>query len=294
MECILFTTSDLRGARVTSLHRLLRCLSQEAVPPRHYLLLQGMSETSVSNLNLIEDASESTVVLHHPQRIGLSKARNIMLQRAAGEGAFETPAIVGFPDDDAAYPPNFLDWLRDIFVKNPDLDLLICGCAPKSIAANGQRMRAAACRDVVRRSTSNTVFLRSTLVARAGYFDEELGLGTPARGGEDTEYMLRAFQFARWSACLDAPLVEHPEATRETASRYYHGALTAIAWHAPYTSACAIELARKVAIGGVHVLSGRMSTADLTASYRAAASALAASIHVGRGRQRSTALQLDQ
>jgi hypothetical protein len=294
VECILFTTSDLLRDRATSLHRLLRRLSKEAVPPRHYVLLQGISENSVRDFIRFQDTSATTVVLHHPHRIGLSKARNIMLQRAAREGAFEDPAIVGFPDDDAAYPPNFLDWLRDTFARTPDLDLLLCGCAPEPVAAEGQRARAAACRDVVRRSTSNTVFLRSTLVARAGYFDENLGLGTPAQGGEDTEYMLRAFQFARCSACIDAPLVEHPEATRETASRYYHGALTAIAWHAPYTPACAIELARKAAIGGVHVLRGRMSSAVLTASYCAAASALAASVHAGRGRQRSRDLQLDR
>lgn len=292
MECILFTTSDLRGARATSLHRLLRRLSQEAVPPRHYVLLQGMSENSVRDFTRTQETSAKTIVMHYPHRISLSRARNMMLQRAACEGAFDDPAIVGFPDDDAAYPPDFLDWLRDTFASTPDIDLLLCGCALEPVAAHGQSTRAAACRDVVRRSTSNTVFLRSTLVTRAGYFDEDLGLGTPAQGGEDTEYMLRAFQFARWSACIDAPLVEHPEATRETASRYYHGALTAIAWHAPYTPACAIELARKAAIGGVHVLSGRMSTTALAVSYRAAASALAASVYVGRGRQRSTDLQL--
>lgn len=65
------------------------------------------------------------------------------------------------------------------------------------------------------------MFLRASLAAQLGHFDETLGLGTPAGSGEDTDYAMRAWHMARRTLYYDAPLIGHRDKDMAGRTRYY-------------------------------------------------------------------------
>lgn len=261
MNALLFTTSDMSGERARDLARLLAGVAGETPAVRHFLLLQragAREEGEIENM-----AGRGARILTVSERLGLSAARNRLIAAARSENAFEGRALAAFPDDDAFYPRGLLGRLAQLFSEEPELDLVACRCSLSPLGAfDPADMRPATASDLVRRTTSNTLFLRASLVPRLGPFDERLGLGTPARGGEDTEYILRAALAARRAGFIDKPLVGHPEASMDSAVRYYRGSLQAIARHAPRRLSLARELARKVAVGGYHVARGRLPAGE--------------------------------
>lgn len=265
MDCLLFTTSDVKGGRATQLTGLLSRLANDDHPPRHYLLIQNSDPSAFEAI--ANHASARTVLMNCDGRVPLSRARNIMLERAATDGAFVSPCVVGFPDDDAGYTHGFLTWLKDLFTRHSELDVLLCQCSPTPQLATGHAIEDARFSQLVRQTTSNTMFFRSAIVGNAGLFDESLGLGTPAFGGEDTEYMLRAAAYARQCGYISAPLIQHSMPTRGAARKYYPGSLAAIARHSPYNARCAAECVRKAGVGLLHVASGQMTINSLSQSY---------------------------
>jgi GT2 family glycosyltransferase len=111
---------------------------------------------------------------------GLSRARNAALGRIRAE-------IVAFPDDDCTYPEDLLERLARRFAADPKLDGLTGrdqgdGWADDSVLLTRENLW--------NRAISFTIFLRATLVARVGVFDERLGL--PASSAEEIDYLIRA------------------------------------------------------------------------------------------------------
>jgi hypothetical protein len=251
MEILLFSTSDMRGNRTADLHRLLQGLAKEPVVPIHFILLQGVSTRDINCIK--EIMSPRTRLLTVPHRIPLSMARNLLLQKATEEKAFDIDGIAAFPDDDAFYPDHLLPAITDLFTNRPYLDLFTCrNSLNPQCHFDSKDLRPVRGSDLVRRTSSNTIFLRTHLVKQLGSFDERLGLGTPAGGGEDTEYVLRAALAARKALSVGAPLVGHPPSDLESATRYYYGSTIAIARHAPYRISFAKEFIRKLAVGAYH------------------------------------------
>jgi glycosyltransferase involved in cell wall biosynthesis len=133
---------------------------------------------------------------------GLARARN------AGLALVEAD-LVGFPDDDCAYPADLLERVAARFAADPGLDGLTGRTADArgGSSARWPRQAAALGRDTVwHGGNSATTFLRAGLVRRVGSFDERLGLGagTPWASGEDTDYLIRALD-------LGAVLTHDPE-----------------------------------------------------------------------------------
>jgi hypothetical protein len=120
---------------------------------------------------------------------------------------------------------------------------------PVTVPAIEARVAAAKAWQVVRRSSSNSMFFRGATVAAVGSFDLAFGLGTANGSGEDTDYALRALLKARRAAFIDLPLVGHRESDLASVARYYRGALAVLSRHALKRPDICFEYVRKLAVG---------------------------------------------
>ena len=190
--------------------------------------------------------------------IPLSAARNRLLSRLDLERA--GPAdVVAFPDDDAWYADGALDRMRRLIADDDAVGLAFCRFGSRTAELDeAPPPRDAGLQSVLSHASSATIFLRASLAARIGRFDEGLGLGTPAVSGEDTDYAMRAWRAAARSVFVDAALVGHEDSVAATRHRYYAGGLRAIALNAGDSPAGVSALARKLAIGALYVASGRL------------------------------------
>lgn len=123
-----------------------------------------------------------------PALLPHSKNRNLALIHLS-ENPPPSDAIIGFPDDDAFYPAGFWRAMRGVFAAGMDYvvttqvpfgPVVPMGDATKM----GERLTL---RRQMWHSSSVTMFFRADVVGKTGLFNEELGLGTPIEGGEDTE-----------------------------------------------------------------------------------------------------------
>lgn len=270
IETVFLLTTSRQGQRETELTRLAQAVerarqSMPHVTIRHYLLLQ--------------DASAAISVpggwnLHTtPRLLGLSAARNILLALLPTDLLDDT-AVIAFPDDDAWYADGSLAGILAAFSAEPNLDFWFCCSGPDATWDKGAAAHPPQIQQLLSHATSNTLFLRARLAALLGKFDETLGLGTPAKSGEDTDYALRAYQAARTSLFLPATAVGHRRRDRRDRELYFEGALFAIARHAPVVSGGFFALLRKIAIGIVLTAMGRITLARLWTSLRSVYAAM--------------------
>lgn len=204
-----------------------------------------------------------------PSIMSLSKARNILISQAdlseGGEG------IVAFPDDDAWYPDMFLQRLVEIFMPGDnEVDFFFCRYASKPITWEKQQPAHANLSQTTRLASSNTIFVRESVAARIGGFDELLGVGGRFNGGEDNDYAIRAFLAARRSVFIDCALVGHRDPDPVLRPKYYVGGLIAISRYWRRHPAGAIVLIRKLLVGACHVLARRLSLKDYFAAVQIA------------------------
>jgi hypothetical protein len=262
-EYLFLTTADIGSVgRRGALDRLLETVEafrgeQSAVDVRLALLLQRSSATEATELAARYDWLDVRAV---DRRVSLSSARNILLSEVTDTMTGET--VVAFPDDDAWYPPGTLARIAGAFASDTSLDLLFCRYGPEPSCAPSAAVVEPSLQEVISFASSNTIFVRGSVAAVVGKFDEQLGVGGAIMGGEDTEYALRAYYAARRTGYIDHPLVGHRAANKELTSKYYPGSLVAIARHAPRSVAGRISLARKIAVGIVHVASRRLALRD--------------------------------
>lgn len=254
VDALLFTTSDSAGGRHDELERMVRsvehAIARSGLRIVQYLLLQR--HASDQPLPALPDYIRVTTI---PDRVSLSKARNLLFDLAHKDGLFERSVMVAFPDDDAWYPEGTLEAMLDLFAGDASLDLAICkySSSPSVLSALPLELRAArpaSTRAFVANASSNTLFMRASRAVQTGYFDESLGVGAPINGGEDLDYALRAYvasgERAVW---FDAPLVGHRDPHRWLIGHYYAGSLYALARSAGSSRAVALQAVRKVLVG---------------------------------------------
>jgi glycosyltransferase involved in cell wall biosynthesis len=121
---------------------------------------------------------------------GLSRARNAALGHVSAD-------VVAFPDDDCVYPDDLLERVARRLAADPSLDGLTGRAADDRGLSDSSWARDAALLDrenLWNRAISFTIFLRASVAAPVGPFDEELGLGSgrPWSSGEETDYLVRA------------------------------------------------------------------------------------------------------
>jgi glycosyltransferase involved in cell wall biosynthesis len=140
---------------------------------------------------------------------GLSRARNVGIAAATGN-------IMAFPDDDCWYPEGLLARAVLEFRSHP----LVGGLTGRSEDGQGQasggsfsrRQGRVDIQNVWRKGISYTIFLRSSVCADVGPFDEELGVGarTSFGSGEETDYLIRAIKLGFNIQYLPDLVVFHP------------------------------------------------------------------------------------
>ena len=199
------------------------------------------------------------------ERLSLSAARNLLIERAHAAGLFHAGSVVLFPDDDCWYPEGALQRITDAFASSPDLDLWFCRYSSSPESMSGYADRPAKIADVVRKASSNTIAVRGHLLAGGLRFDETLGVGTPDNGGEDTAFAIAAFGRARSARVLDAACIGHRDPDRQFVARYYRGALLAIARN-PDVAGTGFEMLRKLAVGIVLMLQRRLEARTFASS----------------------------
>jgi len=271
MKCLLLTTTNLAAGRLEDLQRLFDSITHErecGLDVELHLLIQNCSEPAAAALPDVPP-------FVHPQtmegRCSLSAARNVLLSTLNPRETLSEDTVVGFPDDDCWYPPHFLVQLAETFTQKNDVDLFVCRFSGRPVdwVTGCPALRSARFRDVVRLTSSNNMFVRGQIALSVGQFDPGLGLGTPAAGGEDTEYALHAFFKGRRALVADACLVGHPDNSLAKVSTYYMGDLVVLARFATRSPAAFYEFARKLAVGGCLLLMKRLSMGSYVAALRA-------------------------
>jgi GT2 family glycosyltransferase len=262
---ILFTTTRL-GHRAEELVRLdtsVNRLRQEMPYLRvdHHLLLQAAPDGTEIQGNWTLQTT--------PKLLGLSTARNMLLADLP-KYLLTDNAVIAYPDDDAWYVDASLADVVTAFEEDPLLDFWFTRSGQDPTWPGYKVMRSPSLQQLLSNATSNTIFLRGSMVARLGGFDESLGLGTSAISGEDTDYALRAFRLARKTMFLATATVGHRHPDRRDRELYFEGALYAIAKHALALRGGKYALVRKIAIGLILTLGGRIGHKQFFGSLRIA------------------------
>ena len=174
------------AGRTDELARFLESLAAQDYPQARVLLVDQNDDERIASV--VAAATVDVVPLR--SRPGLSRARNVALSHLEAE-------VVAFPDDDCVYPPGLLRQLGERFAARPGLDG-VTGRAEGfdgSVSASWRTDPAQLDpENLWNRAISFTIFLRRSVVASVGAFDEQLGLGsgTPWHSAEEIDYLVRA------------------------------------------------------------------------------------------------------
>lgn len=269
---VLFTTTDWRPESIVKLHRLLGSLDASisgiSSPIRLFLLLQNASPANEAELRV--QLPGFVKLSSVPERISLSKARNLLLKAALSSDEVCDDDLVGFPDDDCWMPKGTLSHIEAQFRQHKTLDFWFCryGTDAKAPACCGETKPSL--QTVISKASSNTMYFRGRVTRAIGLFSEQLGVGTSINGGEDTDYALRAYHAARNTLYVDARLVGHRDFDRSLLARYYPGSLIAILRHAGLSPAGLWVTARKLMVGGFLIIRGQLSFAQLITALKVA------------------------
>jgi hypothetical protein len=285
-EILLLTTSTGQPARMTDLARLIRSLvvaeatlrsRHPAWGVRHLLLLQNGAAWTGPRPDWCE-------VISHPGPLSLSAARNRLFSHVGP--ALAAAAVVGFPDDDAWYTPDWLACLAGLYARdNPPLLLTRYATAPEPDPASAP-VRPLTPGLITYWAASPSMFVAGRAAAGAARFDERLSVGPGAiwNGGEDTDFCLRV-----WSAnggtrgggvLVDAPAIGHRDRAPGMSLNYIVGNTFVLARHVKRHPSLWPKLLKKWAIFAVSALGGKIPRARWRPFLQAQAAAFAG-IEVG-------------
>jgi glycosyltransferase involved in cell wall biosynthesis len=212
--------------RVEEVRRLIESVAGQAHGDLELIVVDQNEDDRLAGI--LRPSPRPFPIVHLRSEPGLSRARNVGLASVTG-------AIIGFPDDDCWYPKGLLARVITEFESQPWLD----GLTGRSEDGQGQPSGGcfSRCRggvdfnNVWKRGISYTIFLRSSVCAAVGGFDEELGLGARTRfgSGEETDYLIRAVKSGFRIQYLPDLVVCHPNPVlydrkhRDKAFRYGSG-----------------------------------------------------------------------
>ena len=155
-------------------------------------------------------------IVHLRTEPGVSRARNLGLGEAVAD-------IVGFPDDDCWYAPDFLYRIRELLAQHAEWD----GVAGRVVDAAGNpsagrsdpRAGLLGIYNLWRRVATAGLFVRKRLADAVGGFDETLGPGaaTPWQAAEDLDYVAHALR-AGYSIYYEPSLQIYHHGRREHAA----------------------------------------------------------------------------
>jgi GT2 family glycosyltransferase len=256
------------AARV--LEQMLDSLADQAHSLDVIMVIRGDRVVSANNGTRLQ-------TLRAPLATGVSHARNLALRHAQETGLLRDDQIVGFPDDDCAYPPGLLRSVAGLMIET-GADV-VCGAfapAPEMVDAGRfpPRRIELTPRLVPALASSATMFFTGAVVDEVGLFDERFGLGARFGATEDQDYVMRAMR-AGFRAVYDpnAVFVRHPYKAHRW-GEYYAGSMALLAKHAWPVPRLGVSLGYRLITGLGRVISGRLPLRHYLRGVRAAASIL--------------------
>ena len=280
---LLTTTSGDEGA-VANLERMLDGLRAQARSGANFvsLILVQQDEAATEALRVRLNPPAHVELVPGGGRMSLSAARNALLTIVAERGLVASDDVVAYPDDDSWYPEGFLSSVQYLFANDPFFDFFFCRYGEQTEECHLSRLNEApSTQCVVSNASSNTIFVRGRLANLMGGFDEKLGVGAEHKSGEDLDYALRAYHRAVQRGYLSAQLVGHRDKNPGIRAKYYRGSLLVLSRYAMKSAGAMTALLRKLAVGGMFILTRRLRMREFAASIWLAAEEL------GRGEKSS-------
>jgi glycosyltransferase involved in cell wall biosynthesis len=177
--------------RVEEVDRFVRSLADQGYRDLELIVVDQNEDDRLAAI--LGQSNLRFPIIHLRSKSGLSHARNVGISAATGD-------IISFPDDDCWYPNTLLSRVVAEFRNHHSVDGLT-GCSEDGDgnASGGSFSRSQGrvdLKNVWKRGISYTIFLRSSVCAVVGSFDEELGVGarTPFGSGEETDYLIRTIK----------------------------------------------------------------------------------------------------
>lgn len=158
-----------------------------------HIVWRGYS--TIPNLGKLTKASFQTAL----SECSLSMGRNLMLSKILSDESVSDNDVICFADDDGEWPSNLPKEIEIVFSQSINWALGIYGpiegvnrarfpfCSHDYLDHNA----------ILERGSSLGIYARVGLVRKAGYFDEELGLGSRIPVGEDLDFILRLKRISR-------------------------------------------------------------------------------------------------
>lgn len=175
--------------RTEELDRFLQHLDQQTYRDFALIVVDQNSESVLEPL--IRRYQDRFPLLHLRSERGLARARNVGLQHFSGD-------VVAFPDDDCWYSPETLEKVAHALHENPTCDGYtgrgVDDSRPADYVFFSRRSGWVDKKNVWRRCTSFSIFLRASVIRAVGPFDESLGVGSESRkhSAEEIDYLIRA------------------------------------------------------------------------------------------------------
>jgi GT2 family glycosyltransferase len=175
--------------------------------PRYEVLVVDNRPADPSTRQLVEEVARTDARIRYlaEPRPGSSVARNAGIANTRAD-------LVAFTDDDVAVEPDWLDWLVEPFIQDPDVDAVTGLVLPAELETRAQlwfEQYGGFGKGFERRvydldrnraddrllfpywgglfGSGNSMVFRRRALAAVGGFDPALGVGSPARAGADIE-----------------------------------------------------------------------------------------------------------
>lgn len=210
--------------RVAELDRLLCSLDDQSYRDFEVIVVDQNSD---NRLEPLLSAHARLEIRHLRSERGLSRARNAGLMVARGD-------IIAIPDDDCWYPQQLLASVTEWFESHPGFGLMSTAVRTAENKPSGPNSPATSRRctksNVWRGAVSTALFTRRSVSTAVGGFNENIGVGARSdyQSGEETDYVLRAFEygFQMWyegSLTVYHPPLDSIERLRKTAYSFALG-----------------------------------------------------------------------
>jgi glycosyltransferase involved in cell wall biosynthesis len=182
--------------RVAELDRLLCSLEDQSYRDFEVIVVDQNPDNRLAPL--LNRHGRLVIQLLRSER-GLSRARNAGLRAAKGD-------IIAIPDDDCWYPKHLLSSVTEWFESHPGFGLMSTAVRTAENKPSGPNSSATSRRctksNIWRCAVSTALFMRRTVSIAVGTFNEDIGVGAHSdyQSGEETDYVLRAFEhgFQMW------------------------------------------------------------------------------------------------
>jgi glycosyltransferase involved in cell wall biosynthesis len=193
--------------RTAELERLLLSLEEQSCQDFEVLVVDQNADDRLLPVLALHPRLQ---IRHLHSERGLSRARNVGLRAADGD-------LIAIPDDDCWYPRELLEQVAAWFDAHPEFGLLFTALRTAENALSGPKTPAAA-RHCSKSDVSTclaasaALFMRQSVAASVGGFNEDLGIGAASKyqAGEERDYVLRAHEHGFQFWYEPALTVHHP------------------------------------------------------------------------------------